>query len=144
MAQHGVTGDIVTPVQKLRHLALELLGNDTILYTTDPPQVSARGGTPESINIVDFGANVDPVKAFAQQKKANQAGRSPPMDSEFYTGWLTHWGEQMANTCDSPFFRKAVSTCRAACVRMCVDQGAACYVCDTQMRKQTCTHRDNE
>ena len=28
----------------------------------------------------------------------NLPGKSPPMCSEFYTGWLTHWGEEIANT----------------------------------------------
>lgn len=28
----------------------------------------------------------------------NEPGKSPPMCSEFYSGWLTHWGEAMANT----------------------------------------------
>lgn len=28
----------------------------------------------------------------------NSPGKSPPFCSEFYTGWLTHWGEAMANT----------------------------------------------
>jgi beta-galactosidase len=32
------------------------------------------------------------------QKSLNAPGKSPPFCSEFYTGWLTHWGEPMANT----------------------------------------------
>lgn len=28
----------------------------------------------------------------------NPPGLSPPFCVEYYTGWLTHWGEPMANT----------------------------------------------
>ena len=82
-------------------MAEELLGEDTVLYTTDPPWVTARGGTAETLNVVDFGIGRDVKRSFAQQRAANKPGSSPPMCSEFYTGWLTHWGEPMANTCVS-------------------------------------------
>jgi Glycosyl hydrolases family 35 len=62
-------------------------------------RVTARGGTRDTINIVDFGPGRSVTKSFTQQKAANAPGKSPPMCSEFYTGWLTHWGENMANTC---------------------------------------------
>ena len=40
----------------------------------------------------------DPMLSFRAQKQFNAASKSPNMCSEFYTGWLTHWGENMANT----------------------------------------------
>lgn len=49
--------------------------------------------------MVDFGFNwATPDWAFAAQRAWNARGKSPPFCSEFYTGWLTHWGEDMANT----------------------------------------------
>ena len=38
------------------------------------------------------------TEAFATQARYNYPGMSPPMNTEFYTGWLTHWGENVANT----------------------------------------------
>lgn len=88
-------------VQALRDIANDLLGKHMLLYTTDPPWVVSRGGLRDGsvVNIVDFGIGRDPKRCFAQQRAANVPGQSPPMCSEFYTGWLTHWGEPMANTC---------------------------------------------
>ena len=48
--------------------------------------VTARGGTAETVNIVDFGSNRNVAKSFAQQRAANAPGQSPPMCSEYYTG----------------------------------------------------------
>ena len=31
-------------------------------------------------------------------RQFNPEGLCPCMDSEYYMGWLTHWGETMANT----------------------------------------------
>ena len=86
-------------VQALWEMARDLLTEGTVLYTTDPPWVTARGGTNDTVNIVDFGAGRSVKRSFAQQRAANKPGQSPPMCSEYYTGWLTHWGERMATTC---------------------------------------------
>jgi beta-galactosidase len=88
----------------LRHLAATArahLGDDLILYTTDPAHVAAAGTLPgdEVLTTVDFGpAWFYADQFFEVQKSLNAPGKSPPMCSEFYTGWLTHWGEAMANT----------------------------------------------
>ncbi|KAK9843639.1 hypothetical protein WJX81_000575 [Elliptochloris bilobata] len=87
----------------LRHLvttARKALGPDAVLFTTDPPQVTPVGSLPgeEVLTVVDFGPGVDPEWAFAAQAAMNPDGKSPPFCSEFYTGWLSHWGEVMANT----------------------------------------------
>lgn len=41
--------------------------------------------------------------ACAAQTAFNPAGLNPCMNSEDYSGWLTHWGERMANTSASDF-----------------------------------------
>ena len=87
--------------QHLKERAQLHLGTDTLLYTTDPPLAAALGGLwgDEVLSVVDFGPGTDVSAAFAAQAAMNAPGRSPAMCSEYYTGWLTHWGERMANTC---------------------------------------------
>ncbi|EIE22122.1 hypothetical protein COCSUDRAFT_1093, partial [Coccomyxa subellipsoidea C-169] len=95
----------VGPNEKyMRHLVGTVrasLGDDALIYTTDPPPNIAKGTLPgdEVLSVVDFGAGwFDLNWAFSQQRAMNAPGKSPPMCSEFYTGWLTRWGEKMANT----------------------------------------------
>lgn len=88
----------------MRHLAATArrhLGDDVLLYTTDPAHVAAQGTLPgdEVFSAVDFGPGwFQPVEMYGIQKDLNAPGKSPPLCSEFYTGWLSHWGEDMANT----------------------------------------------
>ena len=85
----------------LATLAREILGPQTILFTTDPAGVAAGGTLPgdEVFTAVDFGpAWFDYEAYYGLQKALNAPGKSPPMNTEMYTGWLTHWGESMANT----------------------------------------------
>ncbi|KAK9828756.1 hypothetical protein WJX72_001937 [[Myrmecia] bisecta] len=95
----------------LRHLvatARAALGDEVVLYTTDPPPNVHKGSLPgdEVYTAVDFGAgwfNLD--QAFGAQRNMNPPGKSPAFCSEFYTGWLTHWGEPMANTSLDAFIK---------------------------------------
>lgn len=88
----------------LRHLvttARKHLGSEVILYTTDPPFYSIKGSLSGSdvYTVVDFGPSYFWLRAaFAAQRAMNPSGQSPAFNSEYYTGWLTHWGEAMANT----------------------------------------------
>lgn len=87
----------------LVNLARTLLGNDIVLYTTDGGSLGymTRGSLNDSsvYTVGDFGPGSNPLTSFAAQDAFNP----PPMRgahlcSEFYSGWLTHWGEHMANT----------------------------------------------
>ncbi|KAK9790354.1 hypothetical protein WJX73_002613 [Symbiochloris irregularis] len=91
-------------IRWLATLAKQHLGNQTMLFTTDPPDIAEAGTLPESeiYTVVDFGPGTNVTAAFARQKTLNASGKSPPFCSEFYTGWLTHWGEPMANTSAIP------------------------------------------
>ena len=40
----------------------------------------------------------NPEATWEAQKQFNPPGGSPFMCAELYPGWLTHWGEEMANT----------------------------------------------
>ncbi|VFQ70906.1 unnamed protein product [Cuscuta campestris] len=104
--EFGSYGDDKAYLHHLVRLARRHLGDDVILYTTD-------GGTRENLekgtipgdavfSSVDFSTGDDPWAVFKLQKEFNAPGKSPPLSSEFYTGWLTHWGEKVANT-DSDF-----------------------------------------
>lgn len=88
-------------LRALVKMARDALGDDVILYTTDPPNNAPNGTIPgdEVFTAVDFGAGWwQLADAFGKQKALNAPGKSPPICTEFYTGWLTHWGENMANT----------------------------------------------
>ncbi|XP_075490019.1 beta-galactosidase 17 isoform X1 [Primulina tabacum] len=100
--EFGSYGDDKAYLHYLVKLARRLLGDDIILYTTD-------GGSRETLekgtiqgdavfSAVDFTTGDDPWPIFKLQKEFNAPGKSPPLSAEFYTGWLTHWGENIAST----------------------------------------------
>ncbi|KAG6782104.1 hypothetical protein POTOM_011492 [Populus tomentosa] len=100
--EFGSYGDDKAYLHHLVKLAQGHLGDGIILYTTD-------GGSRENLekgtirgdavfSTVDFTTGDDPWPIFKLQKEFNAPGKSPPLSSEFYTGWLTHWGEKNAKT----------------------------------------------
>ncbi|ONK59308.1 uncharacterized protein A4U43_C08F5110 [Asparagus officinalis] len=100
--EFGSYGDDKAYLHQLVALARKHLGDEIILYTTD-------GGTKDTLDkgtipgegvyaAVDFSTGEDPWPIFELQKKYNAPGKSPPLSAEFYTGWLTHWGEKNAET----------------------------------------------
>ncbi|KAK6264230.1 hypothetical protein SCA6_019664 [Theobroma cacao] len=109
--EFGSYGDDKAYLRHLVKLARGHLGEDIILYTTD-------GGSRETLekgtlvgddvfSAVDFTTGDDPWPIFELQKEFNSPGKSPPLSSEFYTGWLTHWGEKIART-DADFTAAAL------------------------------------
>lgn len=109
--EYGSYGNDKVYLHHLVRLAKLHLGDDVILYTTD-------GGTRETLkkgtitgdsifSAVDFTTGDNPWPIFELQKKFNAAGKSPPLSAEFYTGWLTHWGEKIAKT-DADFTASAL------------------------------------
>lgn len=93
-------------MEHLRSLVLtHLLDNNPancIIYTTDGGNTGymSRGTLPGGAvyTVGDFGPGSDAAASFAAQRQFNAKGMSPPMCSEFYSGWLTHWSEHQANT----------------------------------------------
>lgn len=69
------------------------LGNDVVLFTTDGAQKKMlQCGTLQGLYAtVDFGPGVNITSAFLTQRKYEPKG--PLVNSEFYTGWLDHWGQ---------------------------------------------------
>ncbi|KAF1859382.1 hypothetical protein Lal_00009966 [Lupinus albus] len=100
--EFGSYGDDQAYLHHLVSFARHHLGNEVILYTTD-------GGARENLekgtirgdavfSAVDFTTGDNPWPIFKLQKEFNAPGKSPPLSAEFYTGWLTHWGEKNAKT----------------------------------------------
>ncbi|XP_071263288.1 beta-galactosidase [Salvelinus alpinus] len=80
----------------LRHLTSLFrshLGNDVVLFTTDGAGAGyLKCGSLQGLYAtVDFGPGGNVSAAFDAQRQAEPHG--PLVNSEFYTGWLDHWGE---------------------------------------------------
>lgn len=79
----------------LRHLSKLFrshLGNKVVLFTTDGAGLGyLKCGTIRGLyTTVDFGPGANVTAAFEVQRYAEPHG--PLVNSEFYTGWLDHWG----------------------------------------------------
>ncbi|CAL9044247.1 beta-galactosidase 8 isoform X3 [Musa acuminata AAA Group] len=100
--EFGSYGDDKAYLHHLVTLARKHLGHDIILYTTDggSRETLDKGTIPGEgvFSAVDFSTGEDPWPIFELQKKYNAPGQSPPLSAEFYTGWLTHWGEKNTET----------------------------------------------
>ena len=53
---------------------------------------------PKPLSPLPAGPGVDAAWAQSKADALNPPGSRAPLNSEFYSGWLTHWGELMANT----------------------------------------------
>jgi len=106
--EYGFFGDVSSNdadlqyMLKLVDLARQGLGDNVILYTTDGGSLEfmKKGSIYGSAVFTagDFGPGASVLASFEAQKEMNAEGMSPGYCSEYYTGWLTHWGEEMANT----------------------------------------------
>uniref|UniRef100_A0A0D6R1L6 Beta-galactosidase n=1 Tax=Araucaria cunninghamii TaxID=56994 RepID=A0A0D6R1L6_ARACU len=100
--EYGSFGDDKNYLQYLVNLARTHFKDDVILYTTDGGAIGNLNngsiGVSDIYAAVDFSTGEDPWPIFELQKKYNAPGKSPALSAEFYTGWLTHWGEKFAET----------------------------------------------
>ncbi|KAJ6348262.1 hypothetical protein OIU76_004684 [Salix suchowensis] len=108
--EFGSYGDDKAYLHHLVELARGHLGDEIILYTTD-------GGDRENLekgtirgdavfSTVDFTTGSNPWPIFKLQKEFNAPWKITTT-LEFYTGWLTHWGEKNAKT-DADFTASAL------------------------------------
>ncbi|XP_060036476.1 beta-galactosidase isoform X2 [Erinaceus europaeus] len=69
------------------------LGDDVLLFTTDgATEKHLQCGALQGLYAtVDFGTGSNITAAFLMQRKSEPKG--PLVNSEFYTGWLDHWGQ---------------------------------------------------
>ncbi|XP_068942233.1 beta-galactosidase isoform X2 [Petaurus breviceps papuanus] len=77
----------------LLNLFRQHLGKDVVLFSTDgASEEYLKCGALQGIYAtVDFGTGRNVTEAFLTQRMAEPKG--PLINSEFYTGWLDHWGE---------------------------------------------------
>ncbi|KAG0725488.1 Beta-galactosidase [Chionoecetes opilio] len=76
----------------LRDLVRAGVGEGTVLFTTDGNGVGFLkcGKIPEVYATVDFGSGTDVAKSFDTMRLFEPRG--PLVNSEYYPGWLDHWG----------------------------------------------------
>ncbi|KAM7541550.1 hypothetical protein Aperf_G00000020047 [Anoplocephala perfoliata] len=73
------------------------LGEEIILYTTDMnslPNLECGSSDPRLFSTVDFGSDkaLNPIRSFTSLIRFQPHG--PLVNSEYYTGWIDHWGEE--------------------------------------------------
>ncbi|XP_006654711.1 beta-galactosidase 8 isoform X2 [Oryza brachyantha] len=123
--EFGSFGDDKNYLHYLVQVARRYLGNEIMLYTTDGGAIgNLKNGTIPQDDVfaaVDFDTGSNPWPIFQLQKKYNLPGKSAPLCSEFYTGWLTHWGESIATT-------DASSTAKALKRILCRNGSAVLYM----------------
>ena len=101
--EYGSYGCDHSYIKHLYTLFKEALGEEAVLFSTDgcSAQLLECGSIPEIFSTVDFGIGSDPVYCFNQTRMIQSSG--PPVNSEFYTGWLDHWGEPKAKVDPNAF-----------------------------------------
>ena len=79
----------------------QYLGPNVVLFTTDGAGLGFLkcGYTPGLYATVDFGPGGNPMDHFSAQRHYEPKG--PLVNSEFYTGWLDHWGQHHSTTSSS-------------------------------------------
>ncbi|XP_050453889.1 beta-galactosidase isoform X2 [Cataglyphis hispanica] len=77
----------------LKEVIVEKVGSKALLYTTDGASASLLrcGFVPGAYATIDFGTSVNVTSSFQSMRLYQPRG--PLVNSEFYPGWLTHWGE---------------------------------------------------
>ncbi|XP_058247195.1 beta-galactosidase-1-like protein [Hemibagrus wyckioides] len=80
-------------MRSLRLLFRNFLGEDVVLFTTDGNRDKelACGSLQGLYSTIDFGTDTNISDAFLRQRRFEPKG--PLVNSEFYTGWLDHWGD---------------------------------------------------
>ncbi|XP_018406225.1 PREDICTED: beta-galactosidase-like [Cyphomyrmex costatus] len=77
----------------LKEVFIKKIGNKALLYTTDGATTAfLRCGFISGVyTTVDFGTSSNVTNSFLSLRLYQPRG--PLVNSEFYPGWLTHWGE---------------------------------------------------
>lgn len=82
----------------LRDLTMNFTDNKALLFTTDRPIDNELrcGYTKDVFATVDFGIANETEVAYNFNRLREVQPKGPLVNSEFYTGWLTHWQEPNA------------------------------------------------
>lgn len=107
--EYGSYGNVGTNPNDAKYMhslidaARNSLGQGVLLFTTDGGDTSymSRGSFKGDVIYTVGDGCGNPQTCIDAQKSFNAEGKSPFFCSECYTGWLTHWSEQGANTSSS-------------------------------------------
>lgn len=80
----------------LRDKTLEYVKDKAVLFTNDGPSVVKCGQIPGVLATLDFGSSSSRDLNSYWQMLRKYEPKGPLVNSEYYPGWLTHWGENMA------------------------------------------------
>ncbi|XP_031837922.1 beta-galactosidase [Nomia melanderi] len=91
--EYGSYGCDYEYLNHLRDIMKEKIGTKALLYTTDGNNANmvSCGSILDVYATVDFGTGVNVTRSFEVMRRYQPRG--PLVNSEFYPGWLTHWGE---------------------------------------------------
>ncbi|KAM3963399.1 beta-galactosidase-like [Aphomia sociella] len=91
--EYGSYGSDKAYKEQIRDILRNHVGTNALLYTTDgaPASYFRAGAVAGALTTIDFGVNADVPAYYRGLRKFMPHG--PLMNSEFYPGWLTHWGE---------------------------------------------------
>ncbi|KAF8777677.1 beta-galactosidase-like [Argiope bruennichi] len=94
--EYGSIGCDAQYKSHLRDLVRKTLKTDVVLFTTDgsSSSVLSCGKTDEVLSTIDFGTGVNVTYNFEMLRWTQASG--PLVNSEFYPGWLDHWGQPHA------------------------------------------------
>ncbi|XP_011300269.1 beta-galactosidase [Fopius arisanus] len=89
----------------LRDIIIRYVGSKALLYTTDGSGTNYLrcGVVSGAYATVDFGAAANITNAFGAMRQYQPNG--PLVNSEYYTGWLTHWDEPFQRVSTAAFIK---------------------------------------
>lgn len=94
--EYGSYGCDQTYKRWLRDETIRHVGDKTVLFTADGPAQVKCGSVENVLATANFGrgsaASIDNNWKILR----NHLKNGPLVNSEYYPGWLTHWGEKMA------------------------------------------------
>ncbi|KAJ2952783.1 hypothetical protein O0L34_g7143 [Tuta absoluta] len=93
--EYGSYGSDMPYKEQVRDIIQSHVNHKALLYTTDGySSYMIRGGMVQgALPTIDFGVDLDIKSVFNALRRIMPHG--PLMNSEFYPGWLTHWGEAL-------------------------------------------------
>ncbi|CAG4981214.1 unnamed protein product [Parnassius apollo] len=93
--EYGSYGGDKKYMAEIRDILLKHVGNKALLYTTDGtyPSMFTDGSIDGAVATIDFGSLYNITNII--QTFRRYFPRGPLMNSEYYSGWLTHWNESL-------------------------------------------------
>lgn len=93
--EYGSYGDDRVYMEEVKQELIDAGMGDTVLYTADGPEQTAKDSLPGLPSAVNFGTG-EAQSAFATMARIRPEG--PRMSGEYWAGWFDHWGEKHHTT----------------------------------------------